>query len=128
MIDWLGDSARTALQKAHGGLAEGYHHYGLPVDLSTAAPAHVHCVAAVLWNSQEKHVGYNLFDLVSMDLLRFVIFGHYHLYNINYFCSITILTDKLFHANANFNSTVIYIPFYVIKCYKKKYSQIVLVA
>ena len=73
MIDWLGDSARTALQKAHVGSTEGSQHYSLAVDLSTAAPAHVHCVAAILWNSQEKHVGYNLFDLVSLDLLRFVI-------------------------------------------------------
>ena len=79
MTDWLGDSARVALQRIHGGdttqglLRDGYPglpRTGLAVDLPSPAPAHVHCVAAVLWESRERRVNYNLPGIVSRELLR----------------------------------------------------------
>ncbi len=48
------------------------HQLGDP-ELPTPAPAHVHCVAAILWWSHENPVTYNLQNIVTKDLLRLVL-------------------------------------------------------
>ena len=73
MTEWLGDSARVALQKSHG-FDGGYrpsrqNQLGL-TDLPTPAAAHVHCVAAILWHCQEISIGYDLKAITGPDLLR----------------------------------------------------------
>jgi len=74
LMDWLGDSARVALQKSHGGYSrDSYngmpHHSMMHVDLPSPAPAHVHCVAAILWHSHELPVTYNIRAVISKELL-----------------------------------------------------------
>ena len=73
MAEWLGDNARVALQKSHGVTDEGYRllqRRAIPIDLPAAAPAHVHSIAAILWQSWEKSVAYDLCDVITQDLLR----------------------------------------------------------
>ena len=64
LADWLGDSARVALQVAHSGTI-------VTVSMATPAPVHIHCIAAILWHSQEMPVSYNIRGLVSRELLRY---------------------------------------------------------
>ena len=72
---WLGDSARLAVQKHHGGTGGASFFVGGMRDedipsLPSPAPAHVHCVAVVLWHSLGMSINYNLKNVVSREFLR----------------------------------------------------------
>ncbi|XP_053375851.1 baculoviral IAP repeat-containing protein 6-like isoform X2 [Mercenaria mercenaria] len=72
MLQWLGDSARVALQRKAVFSDEGFRHIPCEVTNMTLpgpAPSHVHCIAAVLWHSNEMRVDYNLSHLVTKDLV-----------------------------------------------------------
>ena len=74
MTEWLGDNARVALQKSHGVTDEGYRllqRHPVPPDHPAAAPAHVHCIAAMLWQSWQQTVHYDLHGIITQDLLRY---------------------------------------------------------
>ncbi|XP_052766452.1 baculoviral IAP repeat-containing protein 6-like isoform X2 [Mya arenaria] len=72
MLQWLGDSARVALQRKATFSDDGfrptpYQMSGL--SLPGPAPLHVHCIATALWHSCETRVDYNLGQLVTKDLV-----------------------------------------------------------
>ncbi len=76
LLDWLGDSARVALQRNSMDSAPSHYptsRLGSAADLPNPAAAHVHCVAAILWQSQDLPVTYDLPSLVTRDLLRYVV-------------------------------------------------------
>ena len=74
LIVWLGDSARVALQKHHGGYTDDSYRplprHNVPIDLPSPAPAHVHCVATILWYSRDCAVTYDLRSILTRDILR----------------------------------------------------------
>ena len=76
LLDWLGDSARVALQRSHAGDYMDATHYvsstrvQSTTDLPNPAPAHIHCMAAILWQSHELPVSYDLAGITTRDLLR----------------------------------------------------------
>lgn len=73
MLQWLGDSARVALQKRGAFSDEGFRqtpHEVRNLSLPGPAPLHVHCIATVLWQSCETRVEYNLSQLITKDLVR----------------------------------------------------------
>lgn len=82
LLDWLGDSARVALQKSHSAgaasvndaAADRYHTTSRVSSASLPTPAvvHVHVVAAVLWKSCEYADRYNVKDIITKELLRLV--------------------------------------------------------
>ncbi|XP_013417535.1 baculoviral IAP repeat-containing protein 6 [Lingula anatina] len=75
LVDWLGDTARVALQKIGNISDDGYR--PSPRDtltltaegLPNPAPAHIHCIASVFWHSQELTLNYNLGDILTKELL-----------------------------------------------------------
>ncbi|CAH1791767.1 unnamed protein product [Owenia fusiformis] len=73
MLQWLGDSARIALQKSaiypDDGWRESPRETSSFEILPSPAAAHVHCIAALLWHSQELGVVYDLHQVVTRDLL-----------------------------------------------------------
>lgn len=73
-MTWLEDSARLALQRARSTHQDsGYNSFSrrhaVP-DLPAPAPAHIYCIAAIFWASQELAVTYNWQELVTERLLR----------------------------------------------------------
>lgn len=73
VLQWLGASSQQAVQKNAGGGSDPGREAGGCMWFSTLpnpAPAHVHCIAAVLWQSQELPVPYSLADIITMDLVR----------------------------------------------------------
>ena len=75
LAGWLGDNARVALQRT-GVCVEGDYRprrssHMRSTDLPSPAPIHIHCVAAILWHSQELPVTYDLKGIITRDLLRF---------------------------------------------------------
>jgi hypothetical protein len=83
LLDWLGDSARVALQKSHStgaaasvmdAAADRYHTTSRVSSASLPTPAvvHVHVVAAVLWKSCEYADRYNVKEIITKELLRLV--------------------------------------------------------
>ncbi len=91
-MDWLRDCGSAAAQRARlngsdvgvaGGGASasaavsGLRHGGPArsgAELPSPAPAHVHCVAAILWYSHDLPVTYNIHGIVSKQLLRYAAF------------------------------------------------------
>lgn len=74
MLQWLGDSARVALQRKAVFSDDGFRHVPHEITHMTLpgpAPSHVHCIAAVLWQSNETRVEYNLSQLITKDLVRY---------------------------------------------------------
>ncbi|XP_067680641.1 baculoviral IAP repeat-containing protein 6-like isoform X2 [Haliotis asinina] len=72
VLQWLGDSGQQAVQKNAGGGNDSGREAGGCMWLSNLpnpAPAHVHCIAAVLWQSQELQVQYGLSDIITIDLV-----------------------------------------------------------
>lgn len=65
LLEWLKDSARETIQRRTGSVPETS---GQP--LPTPAPAHIHCIAAILWHSRDLAITYNLQELITKDLLR----------------------------------------------------------
>lgn len=89
LLDWLGDSARVALQKSHSAMADSaadrFHSTAATsssrtVSNSLPVPAvvHVHAVAAVVWKSHEFAEIYNVHDILTKELLRFVAWNFLH--------------------------------------------------
>ena len=73
LAQWLGDSARVALQRNGIYTDDAYRpspRERYDVGLPSPAPAHVHTIAAILWQSHELPVCYNLPDIITKDLLR----------------------------------------------------------
>ena len=75
LTDWLQDCGKLATQGSRinqsdvGGM-RGYGRQLGSVELPSPAPAHIHCVAAILWYSHDMPVTYNLHGIVSKELLR----------------------------------------------------------
>ncbi len=81
LTDWLQDCGRAAAQRARftpgdaaavGGVSAFTRRLAANTELPSPAPAHVHCVAAILWYSHDLPVSYNLRGIVSKELLRSV--------------------------------------------------------
>ena len=74
LLQWLEDSAQLALQRARSAHQDsGYNSFPrrhTTPDLPAPAPAHIYCIAAILWSSQELAATYNLEELVTDHLLR----------------------------------------------------------
>jgi len=73
MLQWLGDSARVALQRKAAFSDDGYRLTPHTVPMATLpgpAPQHVHCIATALWYSCETRVDYNLSQHITKDLVR----------------------------------------------------------
>jgi len=73
MLQWLGDSARVAIQRKSVFSDNSYRQSPFEtqyVSLPGPAPLHVHCIATVLWQSCETRVEYNLSQLITKDLVR----------------------------------------------------------
>ena len=74
LTDWLQDCGKLATQRSRnqndvGGM-RGYSRQLGSIELPSPAPAHVHCVAAILWYSHDLPVTYNIHGIVSKELLR----------------------------------------------------------
>ncbi|XP_077994932.1 dual E2 ubiquitin-conjugating enzyme/E3 ubiquitin-protein ligase BIRC6-like isoform X2 [Glandiceps talaboti] len=77
LVDWLGDTARVALQKhgrEHGGSFQRAPRTLSPAEqgLSMPSAAHVHCVSVIIWKSYEKPVEYDLPGVLTRDLFSSV--------------------------------------------------------
>ena len=75
LMEWLGDSARVALQKSHSSAAENsdrFHSSHQPgAVLPMPAVAHVHTVAAILWHNHDQTAsGVNMKQVLTRELLR----------------------------------------------------------
>ena len=73
LLNWLGDSARVALQRMATYSNERYNriaHLTTFMSLPSPAPSHIHCVAVILWQSHQLPVEYNLSALITKDLVR----------------------------------------------------------
>lgn len=73
LLNWLGDSARVALQKMASYSTDGYGripHQTNFTSLPSPAPAHIHCVGVILWQSHQLPVEYNISALITKDLVR----------------------------------------------------------
>lgn len=69
LIQWLMDSGKQALDNRDD-MSPGAHrmrHFIAHTDLPCAAPAHVHSVAAVLWQSYELPVSYDLRSFITKE-------------------------------------------------------------
>jgi len=78
-MDWLGDSARVALQKSNVTSAVSSEdadrfHPVLPqsscVGLPAPAATHVHTVATILWHNHEQIENFDISDIITTELLR----------------------------------------------------------
>ena len=78
-MDWLGDSARVALQKSNVPLAPSSEdidrmHPVVPrtsyVGLPAPAANHVHTIAAILWHNQEWIENFDVTDIITTELFR----------------------------------------------------------
>jgi len=78
-MDWLGDSARVALQKSNVPSAPSLEnvdrfHSVVPhsscVGLPAPAANHVHTIAAILWHNQEQTENFDMTDIITTELFR----------------------------------------------------------
>ncbi|XP_033127778.1 baculoviral IAP repeat-containing protein 6-like isoform X2 [Anneissia japonica] len=68
LLEWLGDTARVALHK-HSTYQRAPHTLSpLEVGLLVPSPAHIHCVATIIWSSFELPVHYDLQSLLTQEL------------------------------------------------------------
>ncbi|XP_071961824.1 dual E2 ubiquitin-conjugating enzyme/E3 ubiquitin-protein ligase BIRC6-like isoform X2 [Antedon mediterranea] len=68
LLEWLGDTARVALHK-HSTYQRAPHTLSpLEVGLLAPSPAHIHCVATIIWSSFELPVPYDLRSLLTQEL------------------------------------------------------------
>jgi Baculoviral IAP repeat-containing protein 6 len=87
LLDWVGDSAHAAIQKwSNANAQNGTSNDGVPdrtqassarlspVSIPAPAVAHVHAVAAILWKSKEMGDNFITKDMVSKELLRYILF------------------------------------------------------
>ena len=79
LMDWLGDSARVALQKSSVPSAlssddvDRFHSVlarPLCVGLPAPAASHVHTIAAILWHNQEHIENFDVTDIITTELFR----------------------------------------------------------
>jgi len=79
LMQWLGDSARVALQKSNITSALGsdsfdLFHTVLPqsscIGLPAPAATHVHTIAAILWHNHEKMENFDISDIITTELFR----------------------------------------------------------
>jgi len=82
LLDWLGDSARVALQKSRSTYPDAstdrFHSTSsVPrmsgIGLPTPAVVHVHVVATILWKSHEFMDTFNVKEIITKELLRYVV-------------------------------------------------------
>ncbi|XP_064622207.1 baculoviral IAP repeat-containing protein 6-like isoform X2 [Lineus longissimus] len=77
LAQWLGDNARVALQK-NGVYSDDHYRpsprqtFAMDEGLPNPAPAHVHCIAAILWQSSELQITYSLHNIITRDLFSSV--------------------------------------------------------
>ncbi|ELT93547.1 hypothetical protein CAPTEDRAFT_223860 [Capitella teleta] len=64
ILAWLSDSATLAVQRSCAGA--GLHER--TIDLPSPAPAHIHCIASILWHSRDLAT-FDLNQVISKDLL-----------------------------------------------------------
>ncbi|KAK3576772.1 hypothetical protein CHS0354_014586 [Potamilus streckersoni] len=71
MLHWLVDSARLALQKTSGFASNGFQSTPRETrfSLSEPSPAHIHCIASVLWQSNENNQQNNFSQLISKEII-----------------------------------------------------------
>jgi len=81
LMDWLGDSARVALQKSNVTSAslssedtDRYH--AVPpqsscIGLPAPAATHVHTIAAILWHNHEQIENFDISDIITTELFRY---------------------------------------------------------
>ena len=78
-MDWLGDSARVALQKSNvaSALSSDYTDRFRPVlpqsscvGLPAPAATHVHTIAAILWHNHEQIEISDISDIITTELFR----------------------------------------------------------
>ncbi|XP_022332916.2 dual E2 ubiquitin-conjugating enzyme/E3 ubiquitin-protein ligase BIRC6-like isoform X4 [Crassostrea virginica] len=70
LLNWLKDSANLALQKSSISSAEGYRRIQQELSpLPSPAPSHIQCVSAILWQSNDLPVDYDLGCLITRDLV-----------------------------------------------------------
>jgi len=78
-MDWLGDSARVALQKSSVPSALSAEdvdrfHSVVPrsscIGLPAPAANHVHTIAAILWHNQEHVENFDMTDVITTELFR----------------------------------------------------------
>lgn len=72
LLQWLSDCAQMAVQQnaifSHDNYATSTH-LRSSLNQPNPAPAHVHCIAAILWQSQEIPVAYDLSAIISRGLV-----------------------------------------------------------
>jgi hypothetical protein len=72
LLNWLKDSARLALQRSSI-TADGYRRVQQELSsLPSPAPSHIQCVSAILWQSNDLPVEYDLGSLITRELVRYV--------------------------------------------------------
>ena len=80
LIDWLGDSARVALQKSSvtsslSSEANDRFHPVAPqsscIGLPAPAANHVHTIAAILWHNHEHVENFDVTDIITTELFRY---------------------------------------------------------
>lgn len=72
-LQWLADSSQAYIQRLSSvhetRLGSSIPEPASPISVNPA-PEHVHCVAAILWYSQELPVTYNLLELITPNLVQ----------------------------------------------------------
>ncbi|XP_062620865.1 baculoviral IAP repeat-containing protein 6-like [Saccostrea cucullata] len=72
LLSWLKDSARLALQRSSLSTSEGYRRVQQELSsLPSPAPSHIQVVSAILWQSNDLPVEYDLGGLVTRELVRY---------------------------------------------------------
>lgn len=85
LLNWLKDSARLALQRSSI-TTDGYRRVQQELSsLPSPAPSHIQCVSAILWQSNDLPVEYDLGSLITRELVR---------YMCNNFCIIKTFLSK----------------------------------
>jgi len=79
LMNWLGDSARVALQQSNASSVlnsedtDRYHPI-VPqsscVGLPAPAATHVHTIAAILWHNHEQIENFDISDVITTELFR----------------------------------------------------------
>lgn len=69
LLVWLSDSARKAVDRRSTNRAMFFQGTS-PPSISSPAPVHIQCVAAILWQCHETQVDYDLVDLITPNLVR----------------------------------------------------------
>ncbi|XP_062579414.1 baculoviral IAP repeat-containing protein 6-like [Saccostrea cucullata] len=110
LLSWLKDSARLALQRSSLSTSEGYRRVQQELSsLPSPAPSHIQVVSAILWQSNDLPVEYDLGGLVTRELVSFL-----------YEWSTTLKTDN------NLKQSVDYILCAICHINPEYFSQILL--